>query len=53
MQERMTLSNMTAELGGQAGLIQPDEVTIEYLDRVGVRVADASESSRAAFRATP
>jgi len=31
MQERMTLCNMTAELGGQAGLIPSDSVTTEYL----------------------
>lgn len=31
MQERMTLCNMTAELGGQTGLIASDEVTHEYL----------------------
>jgi 3-isopropylmalate/(R)-2-methylmalate dehydratase large subunit len=31
MQERMTLSNMAAELGAQAGLIAPDETTAEYL----------------------
>jgi 3-isopropylmalate/(R)-2-methylmalate dehydratase large subunit len=36
MQERMTLANMTAELGGQTGLIAPDEVTREYLRGVGV-----------------
>jgi 3-isopropylmalate/(R)-2-methylmalate dehydratase large subunit len=29
MQERMTLSNMSAEMGAQAGLIAPDEVTRE------------------------
>jgi 3-isopropylmalate/(R)-2-methylmalate dehydratase large subunit len=40
MQERMTLANMTAELGGQVGLIAPDEVTGAYLDSVGVRDAD-------------
>jgi 3-isopropylmalate/(R)-2-methylmalate dehydratase large subunit len=40
MQERMTLANMTAELGGQAGLIAPDEVTREYLLGVGVRDED-------------
>jgi 3-isopropylmalate/(R)-2-methylmalate dehydratase large subunit len=33
MQERMTLCNMTAELGGQTGLIASDEVTREYLRR--------------------
>lgn len=37
MQERMTLCNMTAELGAQAGLVPPDEVTRRYLESVGVR----------------
>jgi len=36
MQERMTLSNMAAELGAQAGLIAPDAVTRSYLESVGV-----------------
>jgi 3-isopropylmalate/(R)-2-methylmalate dehydratase large subunit len=31
MQERMTLCNMTAELGGQTGLIAADETTKAYL----------------------
>jgi len=31
MQERMTLCNMTAELGGQTGLIASDEVTQDFL----------------------
>jgi len=31
MQERMTLCNMTAELGGQTGLISSDEVTRDFL----------------------
>jgi 3-isopropylmalate/(R)-2-methylmalate dehydratase large subunit len=31
MQERMTLCNMTAELGGQTGLIASDEVTKNFL----------------------
>ena len=34
MQERMTMSNMAAELGAQAGLISPDETTIKYLKSV-------------------
>jgi 3-isopropylmalate/(R)-2-methylmalate dehydratase large subunit len=33
MQERMTLCNMTAELGGQTGLVASDEVTRQYLKR--------------------
>jgi 3-isopropylmalate/(R)-2-methylmalate dehydratase large subunit len=36
MQERMTLANMTAELGGQVGLIEPDEVTADWLRAAGV-----------------
>ena len=32
MQERMTLCNMTAELGGQTGLIASDGVTRDYLN---------------------
>lgn len=35
MQERMTMSNMAAELGGQVGLISPDETTAAYLEQVG------------------
>jgi 3-isopropylmalate/(R)-2-methylmalate dehydratase large subunit len=31
MQERMTLCNMTAELGGQTGLIASDQITEQYL----------------------
>jgi 3-isopropylmalate/(R)-2-methylmalate dehydratase large subunit len=40
MQERMTLANMTAELGGQTGLVAPDEVTRAWLAGVGVAGAD-------------
>ena len=40
MQERMTLANMTAEFGGQVGLIAPDEVTREYLAAAGVAEID-------------
>lgn len=35
MQERMTLANMAAELGGQTGLVAPDEVTAAFLRSVG------------------
>jgi 3-isopropylmalate/(R)-2-methylmalate dehydratase large subunit len=38
MQERMTLTNMTAELGGQTGLIAPDAQTRAYLEAVGVKL---------------
>ena len=40
MQDRMTLSNMAAELGAQAGLIAPDETTIAYIENAGGVVAD-------------
>ena len=38
MQERMTLSNMAAELGAQVGLIAPDETTIAYVEAAGGQV---------------
>jgi 3-isopropylmalate/(R)-2-methylmalate dehydratase large subunit len=36
MQERMTMSNMSAEMGSQVGLIAPDEVTQQWLAGAGV-----------------
>ena len=39
MQERMTLSNMAAEMGAQAGLVAPDQTTLRYLQTVGVSEA--------------
>ncbi|MCA1857370.1 3-isopropylmalate dehydratase large subunit [Massilia oculi] len=42
MQERMTLSNMTAEFGGQAGLVAPDATTLEWLAARRVKDADAA-----------
>jgi len=36
MHERMTLANMTAELGGQTGLVAPDAVTRTFLESTGV-----------------
>lgn len=40
MQDRMTLSNMAAELGAQAGLIAPDQVTDDYVRSVGADPGD-------------
>ena len=34
MQERMTLCNMSAELGAQTGLVEADEVTLGWLDQI-------------------
>lgn len=39
MAERMTLSNMSAELGAQAGLIAADDTTRDWLTSVGVPAA--------------
>jgi 3-isopropylmalate/(R)-2-methylmalate dehydratase large subunit len=40
MAERMTLSNMSAEMGAQVGLIAADDTTLQYLRGVGVSDAD-------------
>jgi 3-isopropylmalate/(R)-2-methylmalate dehydratase large subunit len=46
MQERMTLSNMAAELGAQAGLIAPDDITAAYVGAVGGTLAEDWEDYR-------
>jgi len=42
MQERMTLSNMSAELGAQAGLIAPDATTAAWLAAHGAGEVDVA-----------
>jgi 3-isopropylmalate/(R)-2-methylmalate dehydratase large subunit len=42
MPERMTLCNMSAELGAQTGLVAPDAVTQDWLQSVGVDKEDIS-----------
>ena len=42
MAERMTLSNMSAELGAQAGLVAPDAVTQDWLAATGAPAVDIS-----------
>lgn len=42
MGERMTLANMSAELGAQTGLVAPDAVTRAWLAERGVRVDAAA-----------
>lgn len=42
MNERMTLSNMSAELGAQVGLVAPDDVTVRWLAAHGAQVDDVS-----------
>jgi 3-isopropylmalate/(R)-2-methylmalate dehydratase large subunit len=34
---RLTLCNMTVEMGGKAGIVEPDAETIRYLNGLGVR----------------
>jgi 3-isopropylmalate/(R)-2-methylmalate dehydratase large subunit len=41
MPERMVLTNMSAELGAQTGIIAPDDITVAALQIVGVDTADA------------
>lgn len=43
MQDRMTLTNMTAELGAQTGLIAPDEVTADFVRTAGGAIGDLHE----------
>ncbi len=40
MPERMTLCNMSAELGAQTGLVAPDDVTRDWLREAGVTELD-------------
>lgn len=40
MAERMVLSNMAAELGGETGLIEPDEITLAHIRAHGGTVGD-------------
>jgi 3-isopropylmalate/(R)-2-methylmalate dehydratase large subunit len=43
MAERMTLSNMSAELGSQVGLIAPDETTMAWLAAAGAPAVDIAD----------
>ncbi len=40
MAERMTLANMSAELGAQVGLVAPDQTTRRWLDATGAEVEE-------------
>lgn len=46
MAERMTLSNMSAEMGAQAGLIAADDTTLQYLRSAGVSDADLMDAKQ-------
>lgn len=43
MPERMTLSNMSAEMGAQAGLIAPDATTRDWLAQAGVTMDETGD----------
>jgi 3-isopropylmalate/(R)-2-methylmalate dehydratase large subunit len=49
VEQRMTICNMTIEGGGRAGMVAPDETTIEYL-RSRPGVPDDFEAAVAAWR---
>jgi 3-isopropylmalate/(R)-2-methylmalate dehydratase large subunit len=49
--ERATLTNMAVEAGGTTGIIEPDEVTLEYLVRS--RGLDAEEIRRGFLKSDP
>lgn len=50
MQERMTLANMAAELGGQTGLIAPDATTADWLRAHGADPQRLTEDALAPLR---
>ncbi|CAG9173883.1 3-isopropylmalate dehydratase large subunit [Cupriavidus pinatubonensis] len=50
MQERMTLANMSAELGAQTGLVAPDVVTLDWLAAAGVPAQTLAEIDLAHWR---
>jgi 3-isopropylmalate/(R)-2-methylmalate dehydratase large subunit len=35
MSDRMTMCNMAIEMGGKAGIVEPDKITLDYLKSVG------------------
>jgi len=49
--ERATLTNMSVEAGGTTGIIEPDEVTLEYLVRM--RGLDAEEARQGFLKSDP
>jgi 3-isopropylmalate/(R)-2-methylmalate dehydratase large subunit len=40
MEDRLTMCNMAIEAGGKNGIIEPDEITFEYLKERGVKESD-------------
>lgn len=53
MQERMTLTNMSAELGAQTGLIAPDATTRAWLAQAGVPAATLDAIALSHWRTEP
>lgn len=51
MDERATLTNMSVEAGGTTGIIEPDEVTLDYIIRM--RSLNADEVRRGFFYSDP
>lgn len=40
MADRLTMCNMAIEMGGKAGIVEPDKITLEYLKSVGRELDD-------------
>jgi 3-isopropylmalate/(R)-2-methylmalate dehydratase large subunit len=53
MRERMTLSNMAAELGGLTGLIAPDATTLDYIRQAGADPANGPAGDWASDEGAP
>jgi 3-isopropylmalate/(R)-2-methylmalate dehydratase large subunit len=53
MAERMTLCNMSAELGAQVGLVAPDDTTLQWLGAHGAAVDEEPTAARSAGTAAP
>ncbi|HEX8137286.1 MAG TPA: aconitase family protein [Pyrinomonadaceae bacterium] len=51
MDERATLTNMAVEAGGTTGIIEPDEVTLDYITRT--RGLDAEEVRKGFLKSDP
>jgi 3-isopropylmalate/(R)-2-methylmalate dehydratase large subunit len=51
MDERATLTNMAVEAGGTTGIIEPDEVTLDYIVRM--RGLDAEEVRKGFLKSDP
>jgi len=50
MDERMTLCNMAVEAGAKNGIIEPDQVTLDYVDEKLSKIEERADKSYEVFR---